>query len=80
MHLSVRKAHQADVPAPQDKLSPLTRNLHMHLSWEAGWEAGKLEEKLGGTAGLIHRPAAGTCPSSGSAHRALHTLSQISYT
>ena len=76
MHLSVRKAHQADVPTPQDKLSPITRNLHMHLSWEAG----KLEEKLGGTAGLIHRPAAGTCSSSGSAHRALHTLSQISYT
>lgn len=58
MHLSVKKAHQADVQAPQDKLSPIMRNLHMHLSWEAG----KLEEKLGGTAELIHRPAAGTCP------------------
>lgn len=48
----------------------------MHLSWEAG----KLEEKLGGTAELIHRPAAGTCPLSGSAHYALYMLSQISYT
>lgn len=48
----------------------------MHLNWEVG----KLEEKLGGTAELIHEPAAAACPLSGSAHYALHKLSQISYT
>lgn len=53
MHLPVTRAHQADAPTPQDKPSPTTRNLHMHLSWKAG----KLERKLGGTTELIHRPA-----------------------
>lgn len=59
MHLSVTKAHQADAPAPQDKPGPTTGNLHMHLSWEAG----RLEEKLRGSAEPIHRPATAPCPS-----------------